>query len=214
MDADEALRILRPNRRRRAALSGTAALLAASISGWGAPASAAEIDAVKEKAKTCAACHGEAGISQIENTPSLAGQPDQFTQWQLVYFRAGTRKHEEMVKIAAELSDADIRNLGAYFAALPPPVAQSAPDPAPALTERGAKVAALKNCAQCHRDNYAGQQAIGRLLGQRQDYLLKSLRDYKSGARTGGGVAAMPSAVYGLSDDDLKALAHYLARLR
>src|SRR5581483_5586296 len=189
------------------------ALFAAALLCAAAPA-AAESDAVKEKVKTCAACHGEAGISRLENTPSLAGQPDQFLQWQLVYFRAGTRKHEEMIKIAAELSDADLRNLGAYFAALPPPKAAAADDPQPAMTERGAKVAALKNCASCHRDDYAGQQAIARLAGQREDYLLKSLRDYKSGARAGGGVAAMPSTVYGLSDDDLKALAHYLARLK
>ena len=166
-----------------------------------------------EKAKSCAACHGAAGISETANTPSLAGQPDQFVQWQLVYFRAGTRKHQDMAKIAADLSDADIRDLGAYFAKLPPPQPHAS-NADPALSERGARVAKLKNCASCHRDDYAGQQAIARLAGQREDYLLKSLRDYESGARTGGGVAAMPSAVYGLADDDLKALAHYLARLR
>jgi len=203
------MRISRPNARRRAALFAAASLVAASAS-----AGAAELDAIKEKAKTCAACHGEGGISQIANTPSLAGQPDQFTQWQLVYFRAGNRKHEQMTPVAADLSDAEIRNLGAYFAALAPPKAAEAPDTDPALTKRGAKVAALKNCASCHRDNYTGQLAIARLAGQREDYLLKSLRDYKSGARSGGGVAAMPSAVYGLTDDDLKALAHYIARLR
>jgi cytochrome c553 len=119
-----------------------------------------------------------------------------------------------MVKIAAELSDADIRALGAYFAALAPPKAPETPDPDAALSERGARLAKQRNCASCHRDDYSGQQTIARVAGQRQDYLLKSLRDYKSGARTGGGVAAMPSTVYGLSDDDLKALAHYLARVR
>jgi cytochrome c553 len=197
---------LRPNACRRAPLA--AALLLAA-----APAHA-QSDALKEKIKTCAACHGEAGISQIENTPSLAGQPDQFTQWQLVYFRARTRKHEEMIKIAAELSDAEIRALGPYFAALAPPKAPDTPDPDPALTERGARIAQQRNCASCHRDDYAGKDAIARVAGQREDYLLKSLRDYKSGARTGGGVAAMPSTVVGLSDDDLKALAHYLSRVR
>ena len=203
------MRQSRPNACRRAVLFAAASLVAASAS-----AGAAELDAVKEKAKPCIACHGEAGISQTANTPSLAGQPDQFVQWQLVYFRAGTRKHQDMAKIAADLADADIRNLGAYFAALAPPVAAATADANPVLTERGAQVARLKNCASCHRDDYAGQQAIARLAGQREDYLLKSLRDYKSGARTGGGVAAMPSAVYGLADDDLKALAHYLARVR
>jgi cytochrome c553 len=201
------MRTSRRNARRFAALLCVAVLAAAT------PA-AAETDALKEKIKTCAACHGEAGISQIENTPSLAGQPDQFTQWQLVYFRARTRKHEEMVKIAAELSDAEIRALGPYFAALAPPKAPDVPDSDPALTERGARIAKQRNCASCHRDDYAGKDAIARVAGQREDYVLKSLRDYKSGARTGGGVAAMPSAVVGLSDDDLKALAHYLARVK
>ncbi len=202
------MRPSRPGAGRRAALLAAAALLA------GAAPAAAESDAIAEKAKTCAACHGAAGISQTANTPSLAGQPDQFVQWQLVYFRAGTRKHEDMAKIAADLTDAEIRGLGAHFAALPPPKAPPAADADAALSARGATVAKARNCASCHRDDYAGQQAIARLAGQREDYLLKSLRDFRSGARTGGGVAAMPSAVFGLADDDLRALAHYLARMR
>jgi len=54
----------------------------------GLPADAADIAAGKEKAELCTGCHGDAGISQTENIPSLAGQPDQFIQWQLVFFRA------------------------------------------------------------------------------------------------------------------------------
>ncbi|HEY7609710.1 MAG TPA: c-type cytochrome [Alphaproteobacteria bacterium] len=199
-----------PGAHRRTIFVAAAAILLAAAPAW-----AADLDAAKAKAKqVCAACHGPEGTSQIENTPSLAGQPDQFTQWQLVYFRAGTRKHADMSKIAADLSDADIRNLGAYFATLAPAQSPPPPDSDPALTERGTKIAAQRNCGSCHREKYEGQQAIARLAGQREDYLLKSLRDFKTGTRTGGGVAAMPSTVVGLSDDDLKALAHYLARLR
>src|SRR5271169_3908575 len=87
------------------------------------PADAADIAAGKEKAEVCAGCHGENGISQTENIPSLAGQPDQFIQWQLVYFRAGARKNEQMQLIVEEINNEDIRNLGAYFASLPPPKA-------------------------------------------------------------------------------------------
>ena len=47
----------------------------------------------------CAACHGETGISTMDNIPSLAGQPDQFLQWQLVFFRAGSRKNEQMQEL-------------------------------------------------------------------------------------------------------------------
>ena len=88
-------------------------------------AHAADIAAGKEKAEMCVGCHGENGISQIENIPSLAGQPDQFIQWQLVFFRAGTRKNEQMQPIVEQLNNEDIRNLGAYFASLPPPKADA-----------------------------------------------------------------------------------------
>jgi cytochrome c553 len=76
-------------------------------------------DSVKERASLCTSCHGEAGVSQTENTLSLAGQPDLFLQWQLVFFRSGS-KIEVMQPIAEQLSNEDIRNLGAYFASLPP----------------------------------------------------------------------------------------------
>src|SRR5690349_17592273 len=81
----------------------------------------ADAEAGKAKAEPCAACHGEAGVSAMENIPSLAGQPDQFLQWQLVYFRMGIRKNEAMDPIVSEMSDEDVRDLAAYFAALPPP---------------------------------------------------------------------------------------------
>ncbi len=55
------------------------------------PAHAAD-ESLKEKAAQCTPCHGDTGISQTENTPSLAGQPDPFLQWQLVFFRSGSRK--------------------------------------------------------------------------------------------------------------------------
>jgi cytochrome c553 len=72
-------------------------------------------DSVKEKVSLCTSCHGERGVSQTENTPSLAGQPDLFLQWQLVFFRSGSRKNEVMQPIAEQLSNEDIRNLCAYF---------------------------------------------------------------------------------------------------
>ena len=92
-------------------------VLAAAIA-CGSPARAADIAAGKEKAELCVGCHGEGGISQMENIPSLAAQPDLFIQWQLVFFRAGTRKNEQMQPIVEQLNNEDIRNLGAYYASL------------------------------------------------------------------------------------------------
>ena len=158
-----------------------------------APAHAADLAAGKEKAELCTGCHGEGGISQTENIPSLAGQPDQFIQWQLVFFRGGSRKNEQMQPIVEQISNDDIRNLGAYFASLAPPKAAK-PDDNPDLSRKGAQAAAGRRCASCHTDSYAGTKAVARVAGQREDYLLKALRDYKSGARKAPTVSGAPVA--------------------
>ncbi|MGB8606463.1 c-type cytochrome [Bradyrhizobium sp.] len=176
------------------------------------PAHAADLAAGKEKAELCIGCHGEGGISQTENIPSLAGQPDQFIQWQLVFFRSGTRKNEQMQPIVEQINNDDIRNLGAYFASLDPPKAAK-PDDNLDLSRKGAQAAVGRRCASCHTDSYAGTKAVARIAGQREEYLLKALQDYKSGVRSGGGVAAMADVAYPLSEEEITALAHYLAHL-
>ena len=188
----------------------TAALLAA-IFGGGSMAEAADLAAGKAKAEICAGCHGENGISTTENIPSLAGQLDQFIQWQLVYFRAGSRKNEAMRPVVEQLSNEDVRNLGAYFASLTPPKAP--PDGDADLSKKGAQAAVGRRCASCHTDSFAGTKAVARLTGQREEYLTKALRDYKSGARFGGAGGAMTDVAYPLNDEEITALAHYLAHL-
>src|SRR6202049_3682599 len=111
----------------------------------GSWAHAADLAAGKEKAELCAGCHGENGISQTENIPSLAGQPDQFIQWQLVFFRSGTRKKEQMQPIVEQINNEDIRILGAYFASLAPPRAST--DDNPDLSQKGAQAAVGRRCA-------------------------------------------------------------------
>jgi len=69
----------------------SAAIGAAIFVASGGRAPAADVAAGQALAEACAACHGADGVSQIELTPSLAGQPDEFVQWQLVYFRSGVR---------------------------------------------------------------------------------------------------------------------------
>ncbi|KJC61940.1 cytochrome C [Bradyrhizobium sp. LTSPM299] len=175
------------------------------------PTRAADTAAVKEKAEVCSGCHGENGLSQTENIPSLAGQLDQFIQWQLVFFRAGARKNEQMQPIVEQLSNEDIRDLGAYFAALPP--FKGTKDDNPDLSEKGKQAAAGRRCASCHTDTFVGTKAVARIAGQREEYLVKALHDYKSGVRSGGAQAAMADVAYPLSDEEITALAHYLAHL-
>lgn len=174
----------------------------------------------KAEAAGCFSCHGTDGIATAtglaadKHVPNLAGQPDLFVQFQLVFFRSGARKSPIMNPMAQTLSDGDIRNLGAYFASLPPPKLPLPPDPAPQDTELGAKVTQAIHCTTCHGDHFEGVDNNARLAGQREDYLNKALRDFKSGVRNASGPAGMADVVYPLGDTEMTALSHYLSRLR
>jgi cytochrome c553 len=133
-------------------------------------------------------------------------------QWQLVFFRSGSRKNEVMLPIAEQLGNEDVRKLGAYFASLPPPKS-SEPDDNPDLSKKGAQAAEGRRCASCHSDTFAGAKAVARLAGQREDYLAKALHGYKSNLRVGNGVAAVADVTYAMSEEEITALAHYLAHL-
>ena len=78
---------------------------------------------------------------------------------------------------------------------------------------RGKALAHKNRCGICHNPDYSGHDQIPRLANQREDYLLKSLRNYKSDKRYGGR-AEMNEVLQPLNDNDLKTLAHYLAHLR
>ena len=174
---------------------------------------AGDIAAGAAKAEVCQGCHGEKGVSELPTVPSLAGQTDNYLQWQLVFFRSGRRKNEIMGPLSADLSDLDIRNLGAYFASLPPATTAIASD-APADADAfGKTVAEQRHCAACHMENFTGKQAAARLVHQHEEYLVKALSDYRAGERPSTGVAAMTEVASGLSDQDISALAHYLATL-
>ena len=116
-----------------------------------------------------------------------------------------------MSPIAEALSNQNIRDLGAYYASLPPPQPTMAAD---ALAQRGEQVALQHRCRSCHSDDYNGFRAAGRLSGQREDVMVKALHDFKSGKRVGSGVASMADVTYELSDADMNALSHYMATRR
>jgi cytochrome c553 len=174
---------------------------------------AADVAAGKEKAKACVACHGDNGVSAMPVIPSLAGQQDQFIQWQLVFFRSGRRSNPAMAPLVADLSDEDVRNLGAYFASLPYNTKTATEKPDAELAKKGKVIAVQHRCASCHMDTYRGSRAAPAVADQREDYLVKALTDYRSASRPSVGVAAMTEAAAGLKDDDIAAISHYLATL-
>lgn len=163
-----------------------------------------------ERVAACFACHGKGGSSPTPETPSLGGQPAFFVIAQLFLFREGRRANAPMSAAAKGLSDDDLRKFAELIGKLPPP---APPSPAPdrARAARGRTLAGEHHCANCHNADYSGHEQVPRLAAQREDYLLKALRDYKSGARIGYGNAAMAEVVTGLGDADLGDLAHFLA---
>ena len=83
-------------------------------------AQAGDVAAGKAKSATCAGCHGADGNSVVPMYPKLAGQHAQYIAKQLHAFKDGTRNDPIMKGMSAPLSDADIDNLSAYFAAQAP----------------------------------------------------------------------------------------------
>jgi len=159
-------------------------------------------------AQACLSCHGEA---LAEGAPPIAGHSSNYIQLQLVFFRSGRRKNEIMQGVAEGLSDNDIRALGKYFASLPVPDAKPPADMQADLTKAGEAAAGRHRCAACHGDAYLGVQAAPRVARLPEAYLAKALSDYRANTRPSSGGAAMTEVAGSLSDEDIKALAHYLA---
>ena len=175
-----------------------------------APAQASDPEAGRRKAEPCAACHGPDGNATIPGTPSLAGQPVYFTHWQLIKYRDGRRKDPVMAPLAATLSDADMADLSAYYAAQRPRRRSSVTDPA--RVEAGRPLAERHHCTSCHRPGLVGQEQAARLAGQDLDYLLRLLRAFK--ARTASDLdGTMTVATQPLTDDEIVSLVHYMATL-
>src|SRR5262245_38921345 len=165
----------------------------------------------QERLQLCGTCHGENGNSKMEKMPSLAGQPELFLANQLILFRERLRKSEAMAPFAKDLTDADILALAAHYAKLPPEPSSEPVDKA--LATRGAELARRMYCASCHLPNYAGREQMPRLARQRIDYTVEALTAYRAGTRYGVDTT-MNGVMYEVSDQDIRALAHYLASVR
>ncbi len=147
----------------------------------------------------------------MSEIPSLAGQPKVFLEQQLIVIREGLRVIPAMAGAVDGLSDKDITALAQHYAALP---AVSAPGPRDAARfARGAALAGKMNCASCHLATYEGREQMPRLAAQREDYLNHTMREFRDGKAIGRDTI-MAGALYGVSDQDIRDLAHHLAQLK
>jgi cytochrome c553 len=174
-------------------------------------AAAADASAGRGKAQVCAACHGADGNSSNPVYPSLAGQPPLYIYYQLLQFREQRRVNEQMSPFAANLTDADMKDIAAYFSSQAPlATAQPADD---AKTAAGRAVVAANHCDSCHTPTFAGQNQIPRIAGLHYDYLVQQLRGFKSGQRPDID-GSMSEAAQPLSEQDITDVSWYLAGLR
>ena len=199
-DADRARRALATGWRPLALGLAAAALCAGAVLAQSLP--------LAERIVLCSGCHGEDGNSRLENVPSLAGQPEFFMLNQLILMREGVRRIEAMTPFVKGLTDGEIEALAKHFARLEPKRSDEPIDPA--LARRGAAIAAARHCASCHLPTLAGQDQMPRLAGQRVDYMIFALKALRDDQRTGADTQ-MTATIFGLSDADLAALAHYAA---
>jgi cytochrome c553 len=194
--------------RRTIAAAAVACTTAALMTFSGA--TRAQDAAVPQKAQVCLSCHGPGGNAEVPSIPNIAAQPKQFIISALYQFREGKRKNELMSPVSANLSNADLNELAAYFSS------QKLAPPKHTLTaEQSAAGVALtqkNNCIACHAKDLGGQQHIPRLAGQQYDYVKAQLTSFHNSTRFDmDGV--MTSAAQALTDKDIEALAIYVSGL-
>jgi cytochrome c553 len=183
-------------------------LLAATALLAGMPGARAET--LEEKVAPCLACHGEKGTSEIENTPSLGGQKAPYALIQIYMFRDKLRVFDVMNEMTKAFTDDDLRTVSDFIAKLPPP--QPVADAGDAARiERGKALIKQNRCDFCHRPDLAGADSVPHIAAQREDYLLKTLREYKSNTRHGYD-GSMAEVLQPIPDKDIVDLAYTIAR--
>jgi cytochrome c553 len=175
-------------------------------------ASTAGAEPIQERAAPCFACHGEQGQSATENTPSLGGQNAPYALIQLFMFREKLRTFEPMNEMAKSFTDDDLRTFSDFIATLPKP---KPPDDAAdaARVQRAQAAVTQHRCNNCHKADFSGAENVPRIANQREDYLAKTLTEYKNNSRHGYD-GTMADVMGEVAPAQIADLAYYIARVR
>lgn len=171
----------------------------------------------------CEGCHGDGGVSQWTDVPTIAGLPE-FSHADALYFfqdearpcsessykQGDTSKSTTMCAVAGGLSEDQIDEVAAYYAGMDFVAAKQDFDAALAATGKGIHDA---KCEKCHSDGGTNaDDEAGILGGQWMGYMKATFDEYFSGAREQD--KSMEDAMNSLSEEDAKALLHYYASLQ
>jgi cytochrome c553 len=195
-----------------AALTGIGAFAAEPAASAPEPAKGAAISTA-----VCAACHTNDGSRGSPANPIIQGQHPDYLVKQLAEFKAGKRESVIMRPMAASLSEADMKNVAAFYASKEAKPGFAKNKDLATLGEKiyrgGVADRHIPACAGCHSPNGAGIPAqYPRLAGQHGDYVQAQLVGFRAGTRQNNPV--MASVAANLSDREIKALSDYIAGLR
>src|SRR6185312_463094 len=177
-----------------------AALISVTTAAWA--------DSIEGTAALCDGCHGAKGVPQYPTAPIIWGQQEGYLYLQLRDFQKGARKDDRMTPIAQSLSKEDALAVAAYFSAKKWPNT-GAPQASKADTATAMVAINSIVCTSCHLEQYQGDSSVPRLAGQQHDYLLKTMMDFRTGARANN--PGMSSLMNSATPDQLAAIAAYLA---
>lgn len=199
-------------------------------------------NAGKGKAASCAGCHGEAGNSMMPSFPKLAGQHPTYLVNQLNAFKDGSRKEATMSSIAQSLSEQDMLDIAAFYEAQtisknPLPVLDDDDDEddededevtkepvdidtllakGSDLYRNGDLESEVSACIACHGPNGEGNRpaSFPSLKWQHADYLIKTLKDYKSGARGNMPDNMMHMIAKKMTDEEIEAVSYHISVMK
>lgn len=194
------------------------------------------INAGKQKTTTCTSCHGDNGNSIMPTFPKLAQQHASYLQQQLHAFKDGSRNDPMMSAVALALTDEDIADISAYYAAqkisenaLPVLNADDEDEKPTAnkdiqtliaqgsdLYRNGDLPREVSACIACHGPFGEGNKpaSFPALKSQHADYLIKALTDFKSGSRSNNPESMMHMIAKKMTDEEIKAVSYRISMMK
>jgi cytochrome c553 len=170
----------------------------------------------KEKVAACVACHGADGNSLVGIWPTLAAQNEKYLLGQLRNIQSGKRVIIEMTGLLDDLNEQDLADISAYFASqnnINGTTSEKYLDLGSKLYYSGSIEKGIPACTACHSPSGKGNALAGypSLGGQKKEYLDKTLKEYRSGKRSGNEQALIMQSVSSkLNDAEIEALANFI----
>lgn len=173
------------------------------------------------KVAMCIGCHGivgyQASFPEIYKVPKISGQGAKYITSALTAYKQGDRKHPTMRAVAESLSEQDMADVAAYYAASGADASIAAPGKAPEASGKTAELVKKGACVTCHGDSFSKplDPAYPKIAGQHADYLFVALKAYKTenNAKVGRSNGVMAGVAKQFTNNELKEMAAYVSKL-